>query len=293
MYSLELFLEKISDSFESILNKNILNDINISKNNTNSYTFNFLDKNTALVKISDIITEFIISNYESTIIRKLVFSDYTYFSNSEKEIIINKAADLLNSENNDLVKILVSLKRRFLIKQCILKFLSENSYLHLAGFIQFRLTEYKKLLSEIIEKVINDFKIQNEYNEFIAMLKFFVDTQKNKAPRLHIIFEKNGEYTILNEYNKNITTDCFKDFLNDTENHNLNNEDLLISSLITLAPKKIIIHLTSENYNKKILSTIEQIFTNKVVINETLPTLQLVNTINWKLFREGKKQKHG
>ena len=175
------------------------------------------------------------------------------------------------------MKILVSLKRRFLIKQCILKFISENSYLNLTGFIQFRLIEYKKLLSELIEKVINDFKIQNEYNEFIAMLKFFVDTQKNRISKLHIIFEKNGEYTILNEHNNNITTECFKDFLNDSQNNSLSNEDLLISSLITLAPKKIIIHLADEHYNKKILSTIEHIFTNKVVINETIPTLQLIS----------------
>ena len=135
----------------------------------------------------------------------------------------------------------------------------------------------KALLSELIEKNINEIKIQNEYKEFIAMLKFFVDTQKNRSPKLHVIFEKDGEYTILNEHNKNITADCFTDFIKDNQNHTLSNEDLLISSLISLAPKKLIIHLSGENYNKKILSTIEQIFTNKVILNESIPTLQLVN----------------
>ena len=135
----------------------------------------------------------------------------------------------------------------------------------------------KALLSELIEKNINEIKIQNEYKEFITMLKFFVDTQKNGSPKLHVIFEKGGEYTILNEHNKNITADCFTDFIKDNQNHALSNEDLLISSLISLAPKKLIIHLSGENYNKKILSTIEQIFTNKVILNESIPTLQLVN----------------
>jgi putative sporulation protein YtxC len=168
------------------------------------------------------------------------------------------------------------LKRRFLIKQSILNFISENYYIDISGFIKFRLIEYKKLLSELIEKVINEFKVQNEYKEFIAMLKFFVDTQKNRISKLHIVFEKDGEYTILNKRNQNITTECFKDFINDSQSHKLSNEDLLISSLIALAPKKLIVHLTSQNYNKKILSTIEQIFTNKVVLNETIPMLQLV-----------------
>lgn len=275
MYNLELFLDKNYESFNSILNKHILTDINVSTNNSKSYIFSFIE-NTSLAKIADIITEFIITNYEITIIKEMIRSDYSYFTNSEKSLIANKTLELLNSDNADIVKILVILKRRFLIKQCILTFLSENSYIDLSGFIQFRLTEYKKLLSELIEKVISEFKVQNEYKEFIAMLKFFVDTQTNRLPKLHIIFEKDGEYTILNEHNKNITSDCFKDFINDQQNQSLSNEDLLISSLITLAPQKIIVHLKSQNYNKKILTTIEQIFVNKVVLNESIPMLQLV-----------------
>lgn len=276
MYKLELFLDNYQNTFDSILNKNILENIEIIKNTPNTYIFSSSSENDSLLKISDIITEFIIECYEKNIIKSLINNDYTYFSNSDKELIANKTFDLLTCNKNEFIKILVVLKRRFHIKQCILKYLSENSYIDISGFIKFRLSEYKSLLSEVIEKVINEFKIQNEYKEFIAMLKFFVDTQKDRVPKLHIVFEKDGEYTILNEHNKNITTDCFKEFLN--EQQTLSNEDLLISSLISLAPKKIIIHLSTQNYNKKILSTIEQIFNNKVILDETLPCLELINT---------------
>jgi YesN/AraC family two-component response regulator len=53
--------------------------------------------------------------------------------NSEKEFIAIKTYEIINSDKNDLVKTLITLKRRFLIKQCILNFLSENSYLDLNG----------------------------------------------------------------------------------------------------------------------------------------------------------------
>lgn len=277
MYSLKLFLDKNCDNFDLIMSKNILTNINVIKNNDNSYIFYLSEKDNSMLKISDIIAEFIILNYETSIIKKLINDDYSYFSTTEKDMIANRTLELLNtSGNNDITKILVSLKRRFLIKQSVLNFLSTNSFINLSGFIQFRLLEYKKLLSEIIEKIIDEFKVQNEYKEFIAMLKFFVDTQKNRLSKLHIIFEKDGEYTILNEHNKDITSECFKDFITEKQNHSLSNEDLLISSLITLAPKKIIIHLTGPCYNKKILTTIEQIFTNKVVLNESVPMLQLM-----------------
>ena len=75
--------------------------------------------------------------------------------------------------------------------------------------------------------------------------------------------------------NKNITKSCFEEFIETKEQNNLNNEDVLISSLITLAPRKVFLHFESENYNKKIVNTIEQIFENKVSVSSE-PLLELV-----------------
>ena len=67
----------------------------------------------------------------------------------------------------------------------------------------------------------------------------------------------------------------WQEFIETKEKNNLNNEDVLISSLITLAPRKLLLHFESENYNKKIVNTIEQIFENKVSISSE-PLLELV-----------------
>ena len=75
--------------------------------------------------------------------------------------------------------------------------------------------------------------------------------------------------------NKNITKNCFEEFNETKEQNNLNNEDVLISSLITLAPRKLFLHFEGENYNKKIVNTIEQIFENKVFVSSE-PLLELV-----------------
>ena len=131
------------------------------------------------------------------------------------------------------------------------------------------------MLVELIQKVVEDYKLEKEYKEFINMLKYFVETQKNRCKKLHVVFEENGEYTLLNECNFDITKKCFEEFLETKEQNNLNNEDVLISSLITLAPRKIFLHFESDNYNKKIVNTISQIFENKVYISSE-PLLELV-----------------
>ena len=113
MYNLEIFLDSYQNTFDSILSKNILENIEVLKSTSNTYTFSSDSQNDVLLKISDIITDFIIDCYEKNIIKTLVSNDYSYFSASEKEMIINKTLELLTSSKNEFIKILVVLKRRF------------------------------------------------------------------------------------------------------------------------------------------------------------------------------------
>lgn len=227
------------------------------------------------LKVAEILTDYVIENEEENLLKMLILSDYPFLNYSEKKKIFIASTWIIKNNENDFLRMLILLKRRFLIKQNILDYLKENSSINIKGFTNFRLVAYKKMLYELIQKVIEDYKVQEEYKEFINMLKYFVETQKNRCKKLHIVFEENGEYTLLNENNFDITEKCFEEFLETKEQNNLNNEDVLISSLITLAPKKLFLHFESDNYNKKIVNTISQIFENKVYISSE-PLLELV-----------------
>ena len=276
MHTITLLMDHNTELFDIILKNNISEKINFSKLNNEEYEISSETPDFLKLKISEILTEYILINHEYSLIKNIVFSDYLYLSLNEKNEILEKAYNLITTNENEFLKMLIVLKRRFLIKQSILEVLNENDTINIKGFINFRLNEYKKMLSELVEKVIKDYRIQKEYKEFIAMLKFFVDTQEKRSNRLHIIFEETGKYTILDEFNKNITEECFEEFNETKEKNHLSNEDLLISALITLAPKKVFIHFNTENYNQKILKTIKQIFENKVFIDENTPILELV-----------------
>lgn len=256
----------------------------VEKNICDKFSFNLLSNGIEFIsedlqymqlKISEILTEYIIENEEERLLKMLISSDYPFLNYSEKNKIFSAATWIIKNNENDFLRMLILLKRRFLIKQNILDYLKENSIINVNGFTNFRLNAYKKMLSELIQKVVEDYKVQEEYKEFISMLKYFVETQKNRCKKLHVVFNENGEYTLLNENNFDITNKCFEEFLETKEQNNLNNEDVLISSLITLAPRKLFLHFESENYNKKIVNTISQIFENKVYISSE-PLLELV-----------------
>jgi len=276
MYTVKLWVENNTDLFNIILQNNNSEKTSFNKLNDNEYIICSEQKDFLDLKTTEILIEYILTEFEYSLIKNIIFSDYLYLSLSEKNHILNKAYGLITTNENEFLKTLIVLKRRFLIKQSILEILQETSEINVTGFINFRLTEYKKMLAELVEKVVKDYRVQKEYKEFIAMLKFFVDTQEKRSNKLYIIFEENGKYTILDELNRNITEECFEEFSETKEKNHLNNEDLLISALITLAPKKVFIHFNTENYNQKILNTIKQIFDKKVFIDENIAVLELV-----------------
>jgi len=275
MQTITISIDKNAEILNEIIHNNISENINVQEKNKGEFHFSAEDSAILNLKIAELLTEYIIRHEEQNILKMLLMHDYLLLHKAEKLNILDTACKLINENESDFIKTLILLKRRFLIKQNILEYLAENNHLDVTGFVTFRLSAYKKMLSELIQKVVEDIKVQQEYKEFINMLKFFVETQKNRSNKIHIIFEKNGEYTLFDENNIDITEKCFSEFSETKEQNNLNNEDVLISSLITLAPKKVFLHFETENFNKKIVHTIEQIFENKVFVS-SVPLLELV-----------------
>ena len=116
----------------------------------------------------------------------------------------------------------------------------------------------------IIDKVVEDYMIEKEYNEFIKLLKYFVDIQDCKLEEVNIIVQRNGSYEVKDSKG----LDIFKDFLNEitdiAEEGIINIEDIIISGLITNAPKKIKIYNEEYCINKEFIQTIKSVFGERV-----------------------------
>ena len=56
-------------------------------------------------------------------------------------------------------------------------YLSSNKNLLLEGFINFRLKKYFNLLDNTLNEAVNQFIIEKEYQEFISLLKMYVNSQ--------------------------------------------------------------------------------------------------------------------
>ena len=146
------------------------------------------------------------------------------------------------------------------IKEC----LEEKNELNINGFITFRMKELKSDIEKIIDKIVEKYMVEKEYKEFIKLLKYFVDIQESKVEDINIIIHKDGGYNIVDQSNNDLLNQFIEE-LNDCRlGVDANIEDVIISGLITNAPKKIKIYNKKYCTNKEFIDTIVNIFGERV-----------------------------
>jgi len=219
-----------------------------------------------MLNVSNALADYIIRCYEEKLIKRIINSNYCYFSQSERKDIMKEAFLVIKNEDKSFLNTLLQIRRRNIIVKSLMEYFESSNSVILDGFINFRLKDYVKDLEEIVEKAVDSFLMEKEYKEFIRLLKYFVDIQEPKYENIHIIANSQGKYTLLDERREEITNECIKEYLNEISEGEINYDDLLVSSLITLAPKKITIHGIAYFKNKELLETIRNIFYKNVNI---------------------------
>ena len=102
--------------------------------------------------------------------------------------------------------------------------------------------------------------------EFIRLLRYFVDIQEPKVNEVNILLEKNSMFKLLDSEGKEIENEYLEGFCVELMSNSVNYEDLLISALITLAPKQLVIHLKMKKNLKKLLKPSKMFLEIKLII---------------------------
>lgn len=211
-----------------------------------------------LPHLSSLLSDIIVANYEGRLIYKIISANYYYLKQNEKNEILKHTEKYLAKGSESLFS-----RRKDIIKEKINSYLSGNDYMTLEGFVNFRLQEYICELEDIAERAADDFFVEKEYEEFIKLLKYFVSIQPCKEEVIHLIINAPRDYRIYNGKKEDITEYCREKFISSITGDVINYDDLLVSSLITISPKKIYIHLEENTDNEELMKTIKNVFHKK------------------------------
>lgn len=152
------------------------------------------------------------------------------------------------------------------ITDAIKEFIEETGGINITGFITFRMKFLTRYIEDIIDKVIEKYMVEKEYNEFIKLLKYFVDIQECKIDEVNLIIQSNGGYEIKDSTGEDMFKEFLKEMSDNPQNKSVNIEDIIISGLITNAPRKIRIFNEISCNNKEFLKTIKSVFGERVEV---------------------------
>ena len=132
----------------------------------------------------------------------------------------------------------------------------------LDGFVNFRLTDYLNTIDEIVDYSVNKYVIEKEYKEFINLLKIYIKSNTSQIDLVNLILYNNNEFILVDKNSNILPID--DNILNSkyVSDITFSNNDYILNTLLTLLPKKIIIHIL--DYENEFINTLKLIFDDRI-----------------------------
>lgn len=217
--------------------------------------------------IADTISEIILEDMQSQMVEKIIQDEYFYFGKEERSKILKDAMAIMWGGNPTVRSEAIRSRWRSRLWKRVMEHLEGNDELVLEGFVRFRLKDFLKELGEAVDRAVDDLLIEKEYTEFIKLLRYFVEIQEPKVDEVHVLMGEDMKYTLLDSGLHVINNDMLEDLAKEITDKEISCDDLLISSLITIAPRRITIHQADRIQNTELLNTINNVFCGKVTMS--------------------------
>ncbi|MDR5568243.1 putative sporulation protein YtxC [Paenibacillus larvae] len=222
--------------------------------------------------IAQALAEHIVMEEEKHLVKAFITEGLKKLPSANLEMIHDFCIELLNGEGESAelgkkegVAYSSSFRRQQKLADAVETYLQENRRLHVEGFMRFRLNDYMNDLREVVEYAFEEYRMEQQYQEFIALLKYFVYIQETKIQAVHLIHKGGHEFTILDEQLKPIHTGTTETSITlEMIEKDMNFEDMIVSTLITVSPENIYIHTREPELT--IIKTIMQIYEDRTTL---------------------------
>ena len=204
------------------------------------------------------IADLIISLIKERNLKDYIWKTYTNINEEDKKSVYIEAINLFDKKEDFIKETIYSKVNEFVV---------ENNDLNLDGFLKFRMKDFTSYISILSDIALEEHLIKRDKKEFLDSLKYFIDIQEEKMGLLRITIMKDGHFVLSDENGNEIENLNNEEIRNLAMEENLNNEDILISAIMTLCPKKIEILDNSNNKKSKdIIEIVNLLFEGKVTV---------------------------
>ncbi len=210
-------------------------------------------------KIATILSYVVIDYFEPDIVKNILFSNYFYFDTTELSKIFNICTENLCEDEDFSLQ-----NRQLFLFDAFYDYISTHHSIVLSGFINFRLSDYRNLIGDLVDFSVNEFIIEREYLEFVALLKLYINSQPKSNSIVHVVCLDSDTF-LLDENLNTIPLD--KNSLNAKylSDVSFSHNDYVLNTLLNILPNKIYLHIISLS-NLEFTNTLQLVFEGRIEV---------------------------
>jgi putative sporulation protein YtxC len=256
-YVYKLISDLMGESTDKIIK------MNIEESTTLNIKFLKGDQESLHTYVVPALTQFILMIKEPEYIRHFLCTIFYYEDETEQSQIIQMVYSLVSDDEEHLHPSLrEGYPREEIIKRSLIMFLSEHVQFSFEAFLTFRLKEYLCRLQDYIEVAIDEYKLEQDYQDFIETLRKYISIKNSTIKIVHVVHDQDK----FEFYDEDLT----KFTINiEIEEHFISEQGFevdkeLIAPLLLLCPNSI--NLYSVDLDHGIIQTVVNIFQERVTI---------------------------
>jgi len=222
------------------------------------------DVHVCLAEVAEGLAAFVLRHKEPELVERIARRHFAGFRPHEIAEIVRLGRNLLKDEAADNPARPAIGRRRERLSAALKELLREFPSLHLEGILQFRLHPYVDELKEALDYAVEEFLLEKQYQDFISLLRYFVFMQETRIPAVHLVHCGDVDFKLFDDRLRPMETAKAQGVLVERMDEDLNFEDLIVSTLLTVSPQKVYIH--TRDTDSQIIRTIRQIFESRAEI---------------------------
>lgn len=214
--------------------------------------------------VKDVFRHFILSVKRNDWLQAIIKNMFHFTDPEEQQQIIQIVHSIINGNRNELFPLLREVEEEENVTATIGDILSNNKIFSFDSFVQFRLRSLMANLEKYVEVAIDEYKMEQEYQMFIQMLREFLQGRVALMEELHLLFTESVVFfdAHLKEIKREKLTELIDRKL--LSNHPVYIDSATIAPLLSVAPP--VIYIYTKEAEHPLVRTIKNIFEERVAV---------------------------
>ncbi|WP_078555447.1 putative sporulation protein YtxC [Bacillus alkalicellulosilyticus] len=223
-----------------------------------------------------VLSEHVVTTREEQWLKEIIATIFYFSDEEEQKQILSIARSILEGDRNDLPAVSEHFSREHFLYEAFSNGIDIDTVFYYEPFLTFRLKEYGEMLIDCVEVAIDEYLLEQEYQNIVEGLRYYLQKSPTKQKIIHLVQE--GNFHFYNEQLQEISREqklymLDKDLVYEGD---LDIDEMVISPLVSMVPEQV--HIYTDEIDNDVIVTIQTIFQERAFVH-TRQLFQIPNSL--------------